>query len=121
MQLLIYHESLDEWVHRAFNSANSKNPSLTIKDLEPLSGWIFTEGLGEYSLRHKVRAANCSGLTEAVGLAWTLSGGQISRPNNQEDSWSTEGVVGVVKKRLNAEEAIDDDNWSTVATLGVVS
>ena len=69
MQLPIYHESLDEWAHRAFNYANSKNPSLTIKDLEPLSGWIFTEGLGEYSLRHKVRAANCSGLTEAVGLA----------------------------------------------------
>ena len=109
MQLPIYHESLDEWAHRAFNYANSKNPSLTIKDLEPLSGWIF-RGLGDYSLRHTVRSANCSGLTEAVWLAMTLSGGQISRPNNQEDSWSTEGVVGVIKIRVNTEEAIDHDN-----------
>ena len=45
------------------------------------------------------------------------------RPNNQDDSCCTEGVVGVVRKQLNvkAEEDDDDDNWSTVATLGVVS
>ena len=123
MQLPIYqteNESLDEFAHRAFVYSNANNPALTIKDLEPLSGWIFTEGLIESSLRQAVRSAKCAGLKEAVVLATKLTGGHRVKFEREDDSWSTEGVVGVVSfKRRPLEQ--DDDNWSTVATLGVAS
>ena len=114
-------ESLDEWAHRAFVYSNANNPALTIKDLEPLSGWIFTEGLIESSLRQAVRSAKCAGLKEAVAMARKLTGGRRVRFERDDDSWSTEGVVGVVRKQLSVktEEDDDDDNWSTVATLGL--
>lgn len=114
-------ESLDEWAHRAFVYSNANNPALTIKDLEPLSGWIFTEGLIESSLRQAVRSAKCAGLKEAVAMARKLTGGRRVRFERDDDSWSTEGVVGVVSFKRRPLEQDEEDKWSTVATLGVAS
>ena len=114
-------ESLDEWAHRAFVYANTTNPALNIKDLEPLSGWIFTEGLCESSLRQVVWSDKCARSKEAVVLARKLTGVHRVKFERDDDSWSTKGVVGVVSFKRRPLEQDEEDKWSTVATLGVAS
>ena len=48
MELPIYerqNESLQEWADRAFHYATQKNPTLSLQELDRLSGLIFTEGV----------------------------------------------------------------------------
>ena len=111
MELPIYqrqNESLQEWADRAFHYATQRNPTLSLQELDRLSGWIFTEGITEPNLRQRVREAECNGLAVAVELAWqTLkdearwTARRLLDHNDDSDNWSTVGVVGT---RINNQQ-----------------
>ena len=100
MELPIYqrqNEPLQEWADRAFHYATQRNPTLSLQELDRLSGWIFTEGITEPNLRQRVREAECSGLAVAVGFAWQTQQDEArwaARRFLCHDNWSTVGVVG---------------------------
>ena len=136
MELPIYQrqkESLHEWAIRAFHYATQKNPTLSLQELNRLSGWIFTEGVRVSNLRQRVREAECDGLAAAVEFAWqTLkdearwASRRLLDHNDDSDNWSTVGVVGTRSYRddswstdgvLGSDSENDSDNWSTVEWL----
>ena len=127
MELPIYqrqNECVQDWADRAFHYATQRNPTLSLQELDRLSGWIFTEGITEPNLRQRVRESECSGLAVAVGFAWQTQQDEArwaARRFPCHDNWSTVGVVGYRDGRSTVgvvDPHSQDDNWSTVGVVG---